>query len=109
MAKKSQVNKIFKALADPTRRQIFHLLVVGTSALTLTQLAEEVNLTRQGATKHIKLLENAGMVRTTGQGRERLCLANLEALNEIRNWLAFYDKFWDDSLKRLDNFLSGKG
>ena len=107
MAKTDKINKIFKALADPTRRQIFNLLVMATAAMSLTQLAELVELTRQGATKHIKLLESAGMIRTLEQGRERFCMANLESLNEIRNWLAFYDKFWDDSLKRLGKFLEG--
>jgi len=106
MAKNDKINRIFKALADPTRRQIFHLLVMTTSAMSLTQLAEQVDLTRQGATKHIKLLEHAGMIKTLGQGRERYCMANLESLNQVRDWLAFYDKFWSDSLKRLDKFLS---
>jgi len=106
MAKRDSVNKIFKALADPTRRQIFHLLVMATTAMSLTQLANQVDLTRQGATKHIKILETAGMIRTSGQGRERFCMANLEALTEIRDWLAYYDKFWTASLKRLDTFLA---
>lgn len=106
MKRKDSVNRIFRALADPTRRQIFHLLVMATSALSLTQLAEQVNLTRQGATKHVKILEMAGMVRTSEQGRERFCMANLAALSEIRDWLSFYDKFWDASLRRLDNFLA---
>jgi DNA-binding transcriptional ArsR family regulator len=108
MSKKQRVNNIFKALADPTRRELFHMLVVATSAMSLTQMAEEVNMTRQGVTKHIELLENAGMIKSTEQGRERFCHANLGALNEIRDWLAFYDRFWDDSLKRLDSFLAGK-
>lgn len=108
MSKKEKIEKIFKALADPTRREIFHLLVVASTAMSLTQLANEVELTRQGATKHIKVLETAGMVKTTEQGRERYCLANVAALNEVRDWLAFYDKFWDDSLKRLDDFLANR-
>lgn len=108
MAKKDKINKIFKALADPTRREIFHLLVVASTAMSLTQLANEVKLTRQGATKHIKVLEIAGMVNTNEVGRERYCLANLNALTEIRNWLAFYDKFWDDAMKKLDMFLTNK-
>jgi DNA-binding transcriptional ArsR family regulator len=108
MSKKQKINNMFKALADPTRRELFHILVVASSAMSLTQLADKVDMTRQGVTKHIKLLEVAGMVKSTEQGRERYCLPNLSALNEIRDWVAFYDKFWNDSIKRLDTFLSSK-
>jgi DNA-binding transcriptional ArsR family regulator len=108
MRKKEKINSIFKARADPTRRELFHMLVVASSAMSLTQLADEVAMTRQGVTKHIKLLEQAGMVRSTEQGRERYCLADLAALNEIRDWVSYYDKFWDDSIRRLDTFLSSK-
>ena len=108
MTKKEKINRIFKAIADPTRRDIFHILVLASSALSLTQISEKFDISRQGTTKHIKLLEDAGLVKITDQGRERYCLANLNALNDIRDWLAFYDKFWDDSLKKLDNYLSKK-
>jgi DNA-binding transcriptional ArsR family regulator len=108
MAKKDKVNKVFKALADPTRREIFHLLVLASTAMSLTQVADQVSITRQGVTKHMNLLEEAGLIRSSERGRERYSMANLSALNEIRDWLAFYDKFWDDSIKRLDNFLAGK-
>ena len=108
MPKKDRINKVFKAIADPTRREIFHILVIASAAMSLTQLTDHFNMSRQGVTKHIKQLEAAGMIRTSEQGRERFCVANLEALNEIRDWLAFYDKFWDSAIKRLDNFLAGK-
>jgi len=106
--KEKRINSLFKALADPTRRELFHILVVASSAMSLTQLADRIDMTRQGVTKHIRLLESAGMVKSTEQGRERYCLANLNALNEIRDWVAFYDQFWDDSIRRLDAFLSSK-
>jgi DNA-binding transcriptional ArsR family regulator len=108
MSKKDRTNRVFKALADPTRREIFHILVVASTAMSLTQLADRVDISRQGVTKHMKLLEEAGMVKTGEQGRERYCMANLSALNEIRDWLAFYDRFWEDSIKRLDTFLAKK-
>ena len=108
MRKKQKINHIFKALADPTRRELFHLLVMASSALSLTQLADQVHMTRQGVTKHIKLLEAAGMVSSSEQGRERYCIADLSALNEMRDWVAYYDQFWDVALKRLDRFLANK-
>ena len=106
--KNDKTGEIFKALADPTRRHIFTLLVGASGALSLTQLANQVSMTRQGTTKHIKQLESAGMIKTLSQGRERFCIANIQALSEIRNWLALYDKHWDDSIKRLEKFLSGQ-
>ena len=97
-------NRIFKAIADPTRREIFHLLVIG-SALSISQLSTEFAISRQGVTKHLKVLEDAEMVKIESQGRERYCYASLEALTEIKNWLATYDKFWDDKLKALGDHL----
>ena len=98
-------NKIFKAIADPTRREIFHLLVVGSTALSISQLSTQFEISRQGVTKHIKLLEAAQMVSIQTKGRERYCFASLSALQEIRDWLSFYDAFWDDKLDALGKHL----
>ena len=108
MSKKEKINKIFKAVADPTRREIFHLVVIASTALSLTQIADQFAISRQGVTKHLQLLEDAGLITTTAQGRERFCMANLKPLQEIKDWLAFYDSFWDNALKRLDTFLQNK-
>ncbi|GJM35878.1 MAG: transcriptional regulator [Saprospiraceae bacterium] len=108
MATKDKINKIFKVIADPTRREIFHILMIATTALSITQISEQFEISRQGVTKHIKLLEEAGLVRTIEQGRERFCEANPTPLNEIKNWLAVYDKFWDTKLRKLDDYLNRK-
>ena len=100
-------NRIFKAIADPTRREIFHLLVVG-SALTITQIANSFEISRQGVTKHIRVLEEANMVEFKTQGREKIIFAKPAALKEVKDWLAFYDKFWDDKLDSLGRFLDEK-
>lgn len=97
-------NKIFKAIADPTRREIFHLLVVG-SALSISQISNEFEISRQGVTKHIKILEEARMVELKTKGREKYILAKPNALKEVKDWLAFYDKFWDDKLDALGKHL----
>ncbi|MFT5821275.1 MAG: DNA-binding transcriptional ArsR family regulator [Crocinitomix sp.] len=108
MSKKYSIDKIFKALADSNRREIFHLLVLATSALSLTQITAEFDISRQGITKHIKLMEDAGLIQTNNKGRERFCEVNPTPLNEIKDWLAVYDKFWDDKLKNLGDFLDNK-
>lgn len=108
MSKQEKINRIFKAIADPTRREIFHVLMVASAAMSLTQISKQFDISRQGITKHIMLLEDAGLVKTSEQGRERFCEANPTPLNEIKNWLSVYDKFWDDKLHMLDQYLNKK-
>jgi len=108
MSKKKAINKVFKAIADPTRREIFHVLMVASAAMSLTQISQQFDISRQGVTKHVRLLEEAGLVKTVSQGRERFCEANATPLDEIKNWLAVYDKFWNDKIKALDTYLKQK-
>ena len=103
-----QLTKIFKAIADPVRREIFHMLVLTTVALPINHISEKFDISRQGLTKHIKLLEGAGLVDIEKHGREQLCKANLEPLRDISSWIRVYDKFWNDKLESLDRFLDKK-
>ncbi|MGM5469412.1 ArsR/SmtB family transcription factor [Flavobacteriaceae bacterium LMO-SS05] len=100
-----RITKLFKAIADPTRRDIFHALVIGASALSITQISNQFEISRQGVTKHIKTLEDVGLVSIDTQGRERFCKANAKSLKEINDWLKFYEQFWDNSLKNLGDYL----
>lgn len=100
-----KITKLFKAIADPTRRDIFHALVIATSALSITQISNQFEMTRQGVTKHIKTLEDAGLVYINSQGRERFCNANPKELKEVNKWLKFYEQFWDNKLSDLSNYL----
>ncbi|WP_341216323.1 metalloregulator ArsR/SmtB family transcription factor [uncultured Wocania sp.] len=103
-----KITKLFKAIADPTRRDIFHALVIATSALSITQISNQFEMTRQGVTKHIKTLEEAGLVNINTQGRERFCNANPSELQEVNKWVKFYEKFWDNKLNNLSNYLDNK-
>lgn len=103
-----KITKLFKAIADPTRRDIFHALVIATSALSITQISNQFDITRQGVTKHIKTLEEAGLVYINAQGRERFCNANAKPLKEVNKWIKFYEQFWDDKLQNLEDFLNTK-
>ncbi|GJM30882.1 MAG: transcriptional regulator [Cyclobacteriaceae bacterium] len=105
----NQLNKIFKSIADPTRRDIFHLLIVASTALSITQIANHFDISRQGITKHLKVLHQAGLLEMTTKGRERYCMANAGPLREIHDWVAFYEQFWDDKLNRLNQYLKQKG
>lgn len=99
------ITKLFKAIADPTRREIFHALVIATSALSITQISNQFEITRQGVTKHIKTLEEAGLVFIDSQGRERFCNANAKPLQEVNKWIKFYEQFWDGKLQQLGDYL----
>ena len=103
-----KITKLFKAIADPTRRDIFHALVIATSALSISQISNQFDITRQGVTKHIKTLEEAGLVYINTQGRERFCNANAKPLKEVNKWLKFYEQFWDDKLGNLGDYLDSK-
>lgn len=99
------ISTVLKAIADPTRREIFHALVVASAALPITEISERFDISRQGVTKHIKTLEDAGLIVINTQGRERFCRADAKPLKMVHDWLGFYDKFWDDALDRLGDHL----
>lgn len=103
-----KITRILKAIADPTRREIFHALVVASTALPITQISNQFEISRQGVTKHIKTLEEAGLVRITSKGRERFCHADPQPLQEVNQWLKFYEKFWEDTLDNLQSYLGKK-
>ncbi len=103
-----RITQLFKAIADPTRREIFHALVIASSALSITQISNQFEISRQGVTKHIKTLEDAGLIHLNKKGREQFCSANAKPLKEINSWVQFYEQFWDDSLDHLDNYLNHK-
>lgn len=99
------ITKILKAIADPKRREIFHALVIASSALSITQISGQFDISRQGVTKHIKTLETAGLVETSVNGRERFCTADAEPLKLITQWIGFYEQFWGTALGNLGTYL----
>ena len=102
------VTRILKAIADPTRREIFHALVVAATAMPISQIADQFEMSRQGVTKHIGILESAGLVNSHPMGRERVCEYNAAPLKEVSKWLRFYEQFWDTALGNLGDYLDGK-
>ena len=100
-----KTDSIFKAIADSNRRQIFNLLVVG-GALSITAIATEFNMTRQGVTRHINRLEEAGLLTVKDSGRNRICEANVKPLKEVTDWINYHRALWNNKLDNLDTFLS---
>ena len=94
---------VFQAIADPTRRQIISL--IAREPLSLNAIADKFKISRPAISQQIKFLTECGMVDIRQQGRERLCVAKLEALNEVSAWVEHYREFWDDKLNSLDKYL----
>jgi len=103
-----KITRTLKAIADPTRREIFHALVLASTALPITQISNQFEISRQGVTKHIKTLEEAGLVQITSKGRERFCHADTQPLQVVNQWLKFYENFWDGAIVNLESYLDDK-
>lgn len=90
---------VFRALADPTRRAIISMLA--ERSLTIGDIASEFDMTRPAIAKHLKVLEQGDVIRVAPKGRERINSLNPEALRRAAEWLAVFDRFWDDRLAKL--------
>jgi DNA-binding transcriptional ArsR family regulator len=99
----SELSVVFHALGDLTRRRMLRLLADGEH--TVGQLAEPFNMSLAAASKHIKALEGAGLIRREVQGRTHLCHLNAGPLAAADEWLAYYERFWHARLDRLEGLL----
>lgn len=94
------------ALADPTRRAILARLAAGEASVT--DLAAPFDMTLPAISKHLKVLERAGLIARGRQAQWRPCRLQAEPLKEVDGWLSSYRRFWEDSLDRLDAYLQSK-
>ncbi len=101
--KTPQLNSIFHALGDATRRQMLHELAEGDR--TVSQLAEPFDISLAAASKHIKALENAGLIRRQVIGRTHICRLEPGPLASAHQWLGFYQRFWTGRLDDLERLL----
>jgi DNA-binding transcriptional ArsR family regulator len=100
-----QLSTTFAALADPTRRAILARLSEGEA--TVNELAEPFPITLQAVSKHLKVLERAGLIARGRSAQLRPSRLQGEALKDAADWLADYRAFWDDRFDRLDEHLRG--
>ena len=98
-----QLDTVFRALGDATRRRMLGELAGG--ARTVGQLAEPFEISLAAASKHIKALENAGLIRREVRGRTHLCRLDPGRLASAHQWLSFYERFWTDRLEVLERLL----
>ncbi len=90
---------VFRAIADPTRREIIGLL--SQRDLTLNNISAQFDMTRPAVAKHISVLKKSGLVAVRPQGRERIHSLQAEGLRAVADWVQVYSRFWDDKLANL--------
>ena len=100
---KDRLSTTFAALADPTRRAILARLALGETSVT--ELARPFEMSLPAVSKHLKVLERAGLIARGRAAQWRPCRIEAAALKDVDEWLARYRRFWEARLDRLDDYL----
>jgi DNA-binding transcriptional ArsR family regulator len=100
-----QLSLTFAALADPTRRAILARLAQGEASAS--ELAAPFDMTQPAITKHLKVLERAGLISRGRHAQWRPCRLEAAPLREASGWIEQYRQLWEDRLDRLDDYLTG--
>jgi DNA-binding transcriptional ArsR family regulator len=98
-----QLSRIFAALADPTRRAMLARLARGEA--TVSELAEPFEMSLPAISKHLKVLERAGLITRGREAQWRPCRIDLRPLEDVDDWLADYRRLWEERFDRLDEYL----
>ncbi|MGA8938428.1 MAG: metalloregulator ArsR/SmtB family transcription factor [Acidobacteriaceae bacterium] len=97
------ISSTFAALADPTRRAILARLALGETSVT--ELAEPFEMSMPAVSKHLRVLERAGLITRGREAQWRPCKLHAEPLRDATGWLEHYRQFWEQSFDRLDEYL----
>src|SRR5918996_2636134 len=100
----SEVDGVFVALADPTRRHVIRRL--GRGPTSVGELAAEFPITLPSFMKHVRTLESNGLIRTVKTGRVRTCVLNRERLELVDDWLAEQRRIWEERTDRLERLVT---
>jgi len=101
--KPDQLSTTLSALADPTRRAILARLSLGETSVA--ELAEPFDMSGPAISKHLKVLERAGLIARGRKAQWRPCRLEAGPMRDVADWLEQYRRFWDESLARLDEYL----
>lgn len=99
-----RLSTTLSALADPTRRGILARLASGEA--TVSELAEPYDMSLAAVSKHLKVLENAGLISRSKEAQWRPCRLEAAPMAEVADWVGTYRRFWDESLDRLGDYLA---
>ncbi len=103
MARAATTSDVFNAIAEPQRRQILVLLRSGERPVN--ELAEELGMTQPGASKHLRVLREVGLVRDRRQGKQRVYGLDARKLRPVHEWVGGFERFWNASFDRLDVYV----
>jgi DNA-binding transcriptional ArsR family regulator len=98
-----QMHDVFQAIADPTRRSLLKLLT--EKEMSIAIISERFPISRTAVNKHLHILSDAGLVRKQRVGRESRYQLQPDPLIEVKEWLSFFDRFWDDKLSALQKYV----
>ncbi len=104
MDAETQLDLAFGALADPTRRAILARLARSDAAVN--ELAEPFAMSQPAISKHLKVLEQAGLISRSREAQRRPCHLEAKRLRDVAEWVGAYRRFWEDSLDRLEDYLA---
>ena len=103
MARAATTSDVFNAIAEPQRREILVLLRSGEHPVT--ELAEKLGMTQPGASKHLRVLREVGLVRDRKAGKQRLYGLDARELRPLHEWTGGFERFWNESFDRLDAYV----
>lgn len=107
MARAATTSDVFNAIAEPRRRQILTLLRSGE--WPVTELARELGMTQAGASKHLRVLREVGLVQDRRRGKQRLYTLDARGLRPVCEWTGGFEQFWAGGLDRLDAYVRELG
>jgi DNA-binding transcriptional ArsR family regulator len=99
----SAKHDVFQAIADPTRRSLLKLL--SQEEMPVMEISEHFPMSRTAVSKHLRVLANAGLVKEHKVGRETRYILNPEPLHELKDWLQYFELFWENKLNALKMFV----
>ncbi|WOC13053.1 ArsR/SmtB family transcription factor [Gordonia sp. MP11Mi] len=103
MARAATTSDVFNAIAEVRRRDILTLLRSGERPATV--VADELGLTQPGASKHLRVLREVGLVRDRRDGKQRLYSIDARGLRSVHEWVGGFEQFWSESFDRLDDYM----
>ncbi|MFK4729907.1 metalloregulator ArsR/SmtB family transcription factor [Agromyces mediolanus] len=105
MARAATTSDVFNAIAEPQRRDILMLLRAGERPATA--IAEELGMTQPGASKHLRVLREVGLVHDRREGKRRVYALDAGGLRPVHEWAGGFERFWNESFDRLDAYVQG--
>ncbi|MCL6634021.1 MAG: metalloregulator ArsR/SmtB family transcription factor [Alicyclobacillus herbarius] len=103
MSASASKHDVFQAIADPTRRRILRLLA--DNEMPIVAIVERFPMSRTAINKHLQVLSDAGLVYSRRMGRETRYKAQPQPLVQVKQWLSFFEQYWDDKLSALKDYM----